>query len=90
MASSGEENRICPTCSSRGTCSRSHKRGIGEELLALLLPVIKPYRCKACNWRGYMGVSAIARDRVTNCWMNSILYLLVLGGLIAVVATTFS
>lgn len=78
-----DPRRTCPTCSSRGTCSRSHKRGLGEDLLAFIIPVVKPYRCRACNWRGYMGVAPVVKDRVINLWINAIGYLAILVALIS-------
>lgn len=85
-----DQQRICPTCGSRGTCSRSHKRGMGEDLLGLVMPVVKPYRCRACNWRGYMGVQPITKDRVTNAWFNSILYLAVVIAILSFIVSILS
>lgn len=85
-----DPRRLCPTCSSRGTCSRSHKRGLGEDLLGLIVPVVKPYRCRACNWRGYMGVALVARDRGTNLWINTLGYLAVLVAIIVFIVSILS
>jgi hypothetical protein len=51
---------------------------MGEDLLALAVPVVKPYRCHACNWRGYMGVLPFTSDRAANLWINAIGYLAIL------------
>jgi hypothetical protein len=85
-----DPHRLCPTCSSRGTCSRSHKRGMGEDLLSIIVPVVKPYRCRACNWRGYMGVAQLSKDRVTNLWINSIGYLAILIAVISFIVSILS
>jgi hypothetical protein len=85
-----DPKRLCPTCSSRGTCSRSHKRGIGEDLLGLIVPVVKPYRCRACNWRGYMGVASISNDRTANLWINAIGYLAIVIALISFIVSILS
>jgi hypothetical protein len=84
------QHRICPTCGSPGTCSRSHKRGLGEDLLALLMPVVKPYRCRACNWRGYMGVMPIAKGRIANAWVNSLLYLAIVIAILIFIVSILS
>jgi hypothetical protein len=63
---------------------------MAEDLLALAIPVIKPYRCHACNWRGYMGVVVASRDRIANLWINALGYLAILAGLIAFIISILS
>ncbi len=63
---------------------------MGEDLLGLAVPVVKPYRCHACNWRGYIGVAMLSKDRVTNLWINAIGYLAILIALISFIVSILS
>jgi hypothetical protein len=63
---------------------------MGEDLLALAIPVVKPYRCHACNWRGYMGVVTASKDRIASLWINTLGYLAILAGLIAFIVHILS
>jgi hypothetical protein len=43
--------RICPKCE-EFTLHRSHSQNALEQVIKTLLP-LRPYRCSACQWRGW-------------------------------------
>src|SRR6185312_10702636 len=63
----------CPACGSL-RCYHSRPRGM-ENFWRLFIPFIQPYRCHACNWRGYIGAFGLLRAALVNPIFNAFLFL---------------
>jgi hypothetical protein len=43
-------------------------------MLSLFIPIIRPYRCHACNWRGFVGLLPLVSKQIPNRTLNGAIF----------------
>jgi hypothetical protein len=63
----------CPSCKSIGTLNKSHSRTVSEKIVKNLT-FYRLYKCKECDWRGFLAIVFFTSRSVFNLLLYLILF----------------
>ncbi len=82
-----ENEKECPKCGQKGTLRISRPKDLIDNLV-VSFSLHRRFRCKSCNWKGYLFSHTISRD-----WYKIVIFyiflMIVVVALVAVIAKKF-